>query len=118
MNCWVVKDYITEEGNTDAFGWMQMLDSNDPSTDYSNRNYGNYNYMSNKYQSNIDTLIKRRVAINKNLNNEKSQHFTITKQRTTNMDLGLPFMSDGLYDFRTEELQKIRIYIYVRNRCN
>ena len=37
----------------------KMLDSNDPSTDYSNRNYGNYNYMSNKYQSNIDALIKK-----------------------------------------------------------
>ena len=84
-----------------------MLDSNDPSTIIPNRNYGNYNYMSNKYQSNIDTLIKRRVAINKNLNNEKSQHFTITKQRTTNMDLRLPFMSDEMYDFRAEELKKL-----------
>lgn len=104
---WVVKDYISEEGNTDAFGWMQMLDSNDPSRDYSNPRYGDYRYMSDKYQSNIDTLIKRRVAINKNLNSEKSQHSTITKQRTTNMDLGLPFMSDEMYDFRTEELKKL-----------
>ena len=104
---WVVKDYITEEGNTDAFGWMEMLDNNDPSTDYSNPRYGDYNYMSNKYQSNIDALIKRRVAINKNLNDEKTQHSTITKQRTTNMDLGLPFMSDEMYNFRTEELQKL-----------
>ena len=104
---WVVKDYISEEGNTDAFRWMEMLDSNDPSRDYSNRRYGDYRYMSDKYQSNIDTLIKRRVAINKNLKSEKSQHSTITKQRTTNMDLGLPFMSDEMYDFRTEELKKL-----------
>ena len=104
---WVVKDYISEEGNTDAFRWMEMLDSNDPSRDYSNPRYGDYRYMSDKYQSNIDTLIKRRVAINKNLKSEKSQHSTITKQRTTNMDLGLPFMSDEIYDFRTEELKKL-----------